>query len=499
MRKNSVRHRTLSAVVASAMLLAACGGGGSGSIAVQPGGGNTGGTPSPTPTPPATGTCALGARQSWVLAQMREWYLFPETLPAALDPAGFSTLDTYVDGLTATARTQGRDRFFTYVTSIAEENAFNSSGATAGFGFRLAVNASNQLVVSESFEDAPALAAGIDRGTQIIGIGTTTADVRTVQDIVNSGGNAALTNAFGPDTPGTTRVLRVRGLDGFQRDVSVAKANFNLSPVSSRYGARVIDNGGQRVGYLNLRTFILSADPQMREAFARFRAEGITNLIVDVRYNGGGLLSTAELLGDLMGGDRTPSQIFSTLRFRPEKTAENRTKFFAQQPQTIAPMRVAFIGTGGSASASELIVNAFIPYLNNRAALIGTNTFGKPVGQIALDRAECDDRLRVVAFATVNADNQGDYYGGLASTVRASCQASDDLNFPMGDPREQSTARALDFLAGRSCTPIAGTQAAATMPGQTAGRNAGQSVAQGQELLVPLRPTPMQREVPGAF
>ncbi|WP_331377471.1 S41 family peptidase [Sphingomonas sp. 37zxx] len=491
----------MTTIIATAMLLAACGGGGSGSVSSSPSGSTPAPTPvpAPNPTPPPAATCSLASRQSWVLAQMREWYLFPETLPTALNPTGFSNLDDYIDGLTANARALNRDRFFTYVTSIADENAFNNSGATAGFGFRLAVNSMNQLVVSESFEDAPALAAGIDRGAQIVGIGTTIANVRGIQDIVNSGGNEALVNAFGPDTPGTARVLRVRGVDGVQRDVSVTKTDFNLSPVSSRYGVRMLDNGGQRVGYLNLRTFIRSADPQLRTAFAQFRAEGITNLIVDFRYNGGGLLSTAELLGDLMGRDRTSSQAFNSFRFRPEKSAENYTKFFAPQPESVAPMRIAFIGTDGSASASELVINAFIPYLQNRVALIGSNTFGKPVGQIGLDRPECDDRLRVVAFAGVNADNQGDYYNGLASTVRASCRAEDDLNFPMGDPREQSTARALDFLAGRSCTPIAGAQASVAATSRTAGMAGGQSLAPQQELLVPARPTPVQREVPGAF
>jgi hypothetical protein len=63
------------------------------------------------------------------------------------------------------------------------------------------------------------------------------------------------------------------------------------------------------------------------------------------------------------------------------------------------------------------VINAFIPYFRANAALIGTNTFGKPVGQIGLDRAACDDRLRVVAFRTENAERQGDYFDGLASKV----------------------------------------------------------------------------------
>ena len=128
-----------------------------------------------------------------------------------------------------------------------------------------------------------------------------------------------------------------------------------------------------------------------------------------------------ELMGDLLGANRTASDVFSITAFRPEKASNNETRFFSPQPQSIAPTKIAFIGTGATASASELVINSFVPYVGDRAALIGTNTFGKPVGQIGIDRPSCDDRLRVVAFATQNRDRQGDYYDGLRTTVRASC------------------------------------------------------------------------------
>jgi hypothetical protein len=125
------------------------------------------------------------------------------------------------------------------------------------------------------------------------------------------------------------------------------------------------------------------------------------------------------------------------------------------------------------------------PYLAGNSALIGSNTFGKPVGQIARDRAQCDDRLRITAFASRNAAGRGDYFNGLASEVLASCRASDDLSFPMGDPREGMTARALDFLAGRACTPLS-----AAVP---------QTLADGRRMLMPDAPDVAQREVPGLF
>lgn len=474
-----MKRQRFGAILAIAALLSACGGGGGGTAAAPP----TGGTPPPTST-----ACSLRDRQDWAAAQLREWYLFPETLPAALDPTPFGSVQDYIDALVANARALRRDRFFTYITSIAEENAFFNAGASAGFGIRLAYDtAARRVFVIEAFEGAPALAAGIDRGTEIVAIGTSPTNLRNVSDILATEGVAGVTNALGPTTAGTTRLLRLAGTGG-NREISVIKGDYSLLPVSTRYGVQVINDGGRQVGYINLRTFISTADPALRDAFAQFRAAGITEIVFDLRYNGGGLVSTAELIGDLLGRNRSTSDVFSFTTFRPEKAAFNDTRNFQPRAESIAPTRIAFIGTGGTASASELVINSFIPYLGANSALIGANTYGKPVGQIAVDRAACDDRLRVVAFATQNASRQGAYYDGLAATIGASCQAADDFSRPMGDPLEASTRQALDFLAGRSCTAIS----TATSPTALQGRAR-------QELLAPARPSVAQREVPGLF
>lgn len=476
--------------LAIALTLAGCGGGGGG------GGTSTVGatatvTPAATPTPTAAAGCTLRERQNWALAQLREWYLFPETLPASLDPTPYADVQSYVDALTATARSQRRDRFFTYVTSIASEDAYYNSGATAGFGFRLATDSvGGRVTVMETFENTPALAANLDRGTQILAIGTAPSDLRTVSAIISAEGSGGVTNALGPNTPGTTRLLRVVDATGAQRDVTVSKADYALLPVSTRYGAKIIADNGGRYGYLNLRTFISTADAPLRQAFADFRAAGVTSVVIDLRYNGGGLVSTAELVGDLLGAARSTSDVLDYTTFRPEKASNNTTRFVQPKAQSIAPMRLAFIGTGATASASELVVNAQIPYLHANAALVGTNTYGKPVGQIALDRAACDDRFRVIAFKTENAARQGDYYNGLATVVEASCAAGDDLTRQLGDPAEASTRAALTFLQTGSCgTRIGATGEIGTLSLRAAPR----------ELLTPDQPSTAQRETPGLF
>ena len=480
----SPTRRRIDLVMLSAVTLTACGG-------TPQGTGNTASpvastsTAVPVPAPVAGPGCSLRARQDWAAAALREWYLLPETLPATLDPAAYTSVEAYIDALTAPARAQGKDRYFTYLTSIAEEDAYYSSGATAAFGVRLQTDtAARRVSIADAYEGAPALAAGIDRGTEILAIGTTPDTLVPVASLIESGGNA-LSNAFGPADAGVVRAFRISDAGG-TRVVSVTKADFSLPPVSPRFGSSVITAEGTRIGYVNLRTFISTAEAPLRAAFDGFRAQGVSQVIVDFRYNGGGLLSQAYVMADLMGQNRAPSDVVNYVTYRTSNSASNQTRLFQPQPQSVAPTRIAFIATGASASASELVINSFIPYLRADAILVGANTFGKPVGQIAIDRRECDDRLRVMAFATQNAARQGDYFRGLASTVGASCAAADGLARPMGDPEETSTRIAIDALAGRACTPISVDARA-------------QSVAERRDPLLPDRPTVAQRDLPGTF
>jgi C-terminal processing protease CtpA/Prc len=350
--------------------------------------------------------------------------------------------------------------------------------------------AARRVIVAEAFEGAPALAAGIDRGTEIIAIGTSASDLRTVDSIIAAEGLGGVTNALGPSTAGTSRLLRVRGLDGVTRDVTVTKTVFSLDPVSDRYGSRIIDDGGRKVGYVNLRTFsVQSAEQDLRAAFAQFKAQGITELVIDLRYNGGGFVYLAELLNDLLL-NRAASVVMGYTTFRASRAANNRTTFFSPEPEGISATKIAFIGTRSSASASELVMNVALAALGANAALIGDNTFGKPVGQEAFDNAACDDRIRVLSFRTENANRQGDYFNGLASNFQSTCRAPDDLTKPLGDPQEASIKTALDFLAGRPCAaPI-------TSSGVTA---QGVRETSRPELVTPATPGTVQREIPGFF
>ncbi len=118
----TVSRAALSTILACALV--GCGGGGSSAPPIS-----GGASPTPTPTPtPTTSACSLRAQQDFADRVLNEWYLFPDLLANA-NPASFNALQDYLDARVAPARAQDRDRFFTFATSIAEENALISSGA----------------------------------------------------------------------------------------------------------------------------------------------------------------------------------------------------------------------------------------------------------------------------------------------------------------------------------------------------------------------------------
>ncbi len=459
-----------------ALALGACGGGGSNS--------NTSGGTAPT------ATCAISNQIGFADDVLNEWYLFPNLLDNTVNASNFTTVQDFLNARVAPARAQSRDKGFTFATSIAEENALINSGSSAGFGIRLSYDTANDRVfLLETFENAPGFQSGMDRGTELLAIGTTAGNLQTVASLMATGGPQSVIDALGPSDAGVTRVIRFAQVDGTVIEASVTKAEFSLDPISDRYGALIIDDGGKSVGYLNLRTFIVDdAAAQLRDAFQLFNANGVTELIIDFRYNGGGLVSVSEVFGDLLGQGRV-GQLWSQTILRDSKSSDNTTEFFENEANALQASKIAFITTGNSASASELVINSMLPYLNtDSVALIGSNTSGKPVGQFGFDFDACDLRIRAVTFQTLNADDDGDYFTGLAGTVPNTCQAIDDITNPLGDENEASVSTALDFLAGRSCTAIIGK------PDDTLAQRSSEL-----QMLRPEQPSAAQYEIPGLF
>ena len=121
-------------------------------------------------------------------------------------------------------------------------------------------------------------------------------------------------------------------------------------------------------------------------------------------------------------------------------------------------------------------------------AIVGEDTYGKPVGQLAFDMAGCDLRLRLIAFKVTNANDEGDYFDGLASTLAFACRATDDLSRTPGDPVEDSTAEALNWLGTGACGQVMSTG----VPGLYL-------TLAPTRTPIPRAPAPAQAYLPGLF
>jgi carboxyl-terminal processing protease len=348
--------------------------------------------------------------------------------------------------LTSTARAQGRDRFFSYLTTKSAEDSLLGEGQFTGFGFRNRTDSGNRPFILDVFEASPAAEAGLQRGDEVVAVDQGSGFVPVSQSLANG---EAFSDLLGPADVGVQRGLRLLR-NGVTFEVQMTKRTVTIDPVVL---VRTLPmDGTTGVGYLHLRSYISTADAQLRDAFAQFRAQDVRDFIVDLRYNGGGLVSTAELINNLFGGDRTTQDVQYEVIFSPAKSVQNSTARFQPQPQSTRPVRIAFLTTDATASASEININSMRPWVE--AAIVGSDTFGKPVGQLAFDLSNsCQDRLRLVTFKTVNSLGEGDFYDGIASSMQFACTASDTLAAPMNDAGDGLTDAALIWLSTGACPP----------------------------------------------
>jgi C-terminal peptidase prc len=359
---------------------------------------------------------------------MQEWYLWYGQLPDP-DPAGFSSPEEYLEAV----RYRPLDSSFSYIGDQAATDAYYSASQFIGIGFSMKQTTSTQVRISQVFPRSPASEAGLARGDFLL-----TVDGRSVAELLSTG---QLNEALGPSEIGFTVTLGWRTPGAPEQEATVTKRAVTIPTVSA---TRVYDNGGSRVGYVFFRNFVEPSIEALNRAFDRLLADGVTDLVLDLRYNGGGRVNVAQHLASLIGGEGTTGRVFVRFRHNDKKSASNETWTFESRPNALDLPRLVVIATGSSASASEMVINSLRPFLN--VTVVGERTFGKPVGQYGLDF--CDKTLFPVAFSTENAQGEADYFNG----IRANCAAADDLGRPIGDPGEASLAEALYVLRAGGCS-----------------------------------------------
>jgi C-terminal processing protease CtpA/Prc len=204
------------------------------------------------------------------------------------------------------------------------------------------------------------------------------------------------------------------------------------------------DANGRRVGYIFFRNFVEPSFAALDAAFAQLSEARVDDVVLDMRYNGGGLVNVARHLASIIGGVRTRGQVFAEYFHNDKNLHRNEVLRFEDKPNAASLSRLIVITTPDSASASELVINALRPFIP--VAVIGDRTYGKPVGQYQVEF--CDKMLAPVSFSLRNADGVGDFFGGIP----ADCPAPDDIGRALGDPAEASLREALTYAATGTCS-----------------------------------------------
>ena len=388
--------------------------------------------------PPPPAECSNDSQKQFVLDGLYYWYLWNDMLPAGIDIADYASPEVLVNEVTETYGPQKPDGGpldrFSSVGSLQADQAFFGEGKYEGFGFSWRLEGPD-MRFSRVFVSSPAFVENFRRGQTVLRI-----DGRTIDDInANEGIGAALDNA--------TVEFEIQNLDATTFTVSVTKDIVTINPIP-QYRTIDMGPGEPPVGYMELATFISTADPVFNTVFASFIAAGVDDVIIDMRYNGGGLVSTAELLANYLGGFANDGQIFTNTEFNADRTSNNSIDYFANRTNAIDLNRLIIVASRGTASASELVINGLDPFVTGGVYIVGDNTFGKPVGQIGLEF--CEKILRPTTFKKSNAAGFGDYFDGLP----VDCVAADDLDVQVGDASDPNMIAALSYVEGAGC-PVA--------------------------------------------
>lgn len=408
---------------------------------------------------PQTGSSASTDNQTvndWILENMREYYYWNSTIPA--NPDKTQSPDKFFDSIlnkyNVTTNPTG-DRFSWIEESGAELQAsLSGETTTTGMEFSLYLRPSRSKDVIAQvlyvLPNSPAQKAGLKRGDIISKVNGQMLDTTNYANLLFSQTNFTFGLA---SVSGSTLV-------DTDKTISVTATTLQENPV---FLDSVYTVGAKKVGYLVYNQFVPGAngskaneyDAQVDAVFSEFKAKGVNELVLDLRYNPGGYTSSSANLASLIGKGISSSKLYfreewnSTIT--PELQKEYGSSFFIQnfldKAQNIGNnlSRVFVLTTDHTASASELIINGLRPYMT--VTTIGTTTYGKNVGSITItdDTGKIKWGMQPIVFKSFNNAGQSDYSTGFKPSI----EVDEPLTLlPLGDTKEALLNEALTQIAG---------------------------------------------------
>ncbi|MDR6940811.1 S41 family peptidase [Mucilaginibacter pocheonensis] len=357
--------------------------------------------------------------------------------------------------------------------SFIDDGTINDelNGVKGDFGFNYFYRDYTDIRVSLVYAGSPAAAAGLVRGDEIVAINGSSGSaiyITNKNDPANDAGYKFVSNAV---DNGSTITLKIQKADGTTVTKELTAKSYTTNPVIT-YKTYKLSNG-KIAGYVVFSSFtsLANAQPKLDAVFTSFASAGVTDVIVDLRYNGGGYVETSAYLSNLLVPSGASGSVMNTTYWTANmqndkypllkaKLGNLPTGYFkstnADQIEKFSKKgslnvnRVFFIVTGNTASASELTINNLRPKMD--VQLIGETTYGKPVGFIS-DLVINGYYLFTPEFETKNSAGEGGYYVGMTpegSTpnggVYAGKHDSDDLTKNFGDEEEGLLHDALTYI-----------------------------------------------------
>ncbi|WP_437570972.1 S41 family peptidase [Sorangium sp. So ce542] len=388
----------------------------------------TGGCTASDAGEPDADDCSTPGQNQFLFDLMRDAYLWYDRVPE-LDPRSYPSPEALLRDLVDPSR----DRW-SYISSKSDYEAYFREGQTLGLGYRWSFDPEGSLRLALVHPASPAGAAGLRRGDKVLAINGI--------DVEQVASDNLWSEVTGPDEEGHEISLTIERAGKEVFTVAVRKAVHGVTTVMS---PRILQAGSATVGYLMLTTFIEPTTKELDDAFAMFRANSIDELVLDLRYNGGGRLAVERHLASLIHRPADKGALLDiTAHNDRHVTWDKRASFEDLDQPALSLSRLVVITTGGTASASETLINSLRAYIDVK--IVGSTTHGKPVGMHGWDY--CDKIVHPISFRVLNARQEGDFYDGFAPD----CPVTDTLEADLGDEGEACLAEALHLLQHGACS-----------------------------------------------
>lgn len=425
-------------VVLSLALVTGCGvrsdetGGGAGDGILPVSGDLSAATTNPVNGRRAPMSCDVDDMKSWVYDNMQDYYLFYGQVDQNIDTSAYNDVETLLSDL----RVAPNDTF-SYITDEVEYNAFFNNGETFGFGWRFDQTNNNEFIFSLVEPNSPLALASVERGDQLIAI-----NGLSMPDFVQLPA-AQRSEIVGTGDQVVTLSLNIAKPAGNTITVSATKAIYSLQTVLN---TQVVVHNDIRVGYLHFYQFLDTSSAELADAFATLAAQNVSELVLDLRYNGGGRISVAnELASHLLGRGNT-DKTFTTFAYNDKYEQNNESRNFNNMSNALNLNRVFVLQTDRTCSASELVINGLRPFMD--VITVGGTSCGKPYG--TSPNAACGKVMNALEIDLVNANGVGGYFNGLA----ADCPDIENVSQRLGNSTENLLSTALGYIETGSCSTV---------------------------------------------